>query len=173
MEKSYKENLAKITTFIFDVDGVMTNGDVLLIKGEVARILNSRDGYAIQHANKKGYRILVITGGNSQEVKKRLETLGATEVVLQSKNKLTVYNSLKEKYKFSSEEVLYMGDDIPDYPVLKEVGVSTCPQNAAQEIKAICDYQSPYEGGKFCVRDVIEQTLRVQGKWFDKDAFEW
>lgn len=173
MEKSYKEKLAKVTTFIFDVDGVMTNGDVLLIGGEVVRILNSRDGYALQHARKKGYQILVITGGSSEEVKKRLEALGVNEVILKSKNKLTVYEDLKAKYSFTTEEVLYMGDDIPDYPVLKEVGVSTCPQNAAQEIKAICDYQSPYDGGKFCVRDIIEQTLRVQGKWFDRDAFEW
>lgn len=173
MEKSYKEKLAQVTTFVFDVDGVMTNGDVLLIGSEVVRILNSRDGYALQHAKKKGYQIFVITGGSSEEVKNRLEALGVEEVVLKSKNKLIVYNELKEKYNFQDEEALYMGDDIPDFPILKEVGVSTCPQNAAQEIKAICDYQSPYDGGKFCVRDVIEQTLRVQGKWFDKDAFEW
>jgi 3-deoxy-D-manno-octulosonate 8-phosphate phosphatase (KDO 8-P phosphatase) len=170
---SYKEKLPNITTFIFDVDGVLTNGDVLLIGGEIVRILNSRDGYALQHANKKGYRILIITGGSSEEVKTRLLDLGATEVHLKSKNKLSVYKVLQKKYGFSDEEVLYMGDDIPDYPVLETVGVSTCPQDAAVEIKEICDYQSPYNGGRHCVRDVIEQTLRVQGKWFDEDGFEW
>jgi 3-deoxy-D-manno-octulosonate 8-phosphate phosphatase (KDO 8-P phosphatase) len=171
--KSYKEKLPAITTFIFDVDGVLTNGDVILMGGEVVRILNSRDGYALQHANKKGYRILVITGGSSEEVKTRLLGLGVTEVYLRSKNKLNVYRALKEKYGFEDEEVLYMGDDIPDYPVLERVGVSTCPQDAAVEIKGVCDYQSPYNGGRHCVRDVIEQTLRVQGKWFDEDGFEW
>lgn len=170
---SYKEKLPQITTFIFDVDGVLTNGDVLLMGGDIVRILNSRDGYALQHAKKKGYRILIITGGSSEEVKIRLLDLGATEVRLKSKNKLTVYKELKEKYGFTDEEVLYMGDDIPDYPVLNIVGVSTCPQDAAVEIKEICHYQSPYNGGRHCVRDVIEQTLRVQDKWFDEDGFEW
>lgn len=170
---SYKEKLPQITTFIFDVDGVLTNGDVLLMGGDIVRILNSRDGYALQHAKKKGYRILIITGGSSEEVEERLLGLGVTEVRLKSKNKLTVYKELKEKYGFTDEEVLYMGDDIPDYPVLNIVGVSTCPQDAAVEIKEICHYQSPYNGGRHCVRDVIEQTLRVQDKWFDEDGFEW
>ena len=171
--KSYKEKLPNITTFMFDVDGVLTNGDVLLIGEGVVRTMNSRDGYALQHAKKKGYRILIITGGSSEEVKDRLMDLGATEVRLKSKNKSIVYKELKDKYGFIDEEVLYMGDDIPDYPVLEKVGVSTCPQDAAVEIKEICDYQSPFKGGRHCVRDVIEQTLRVQGKWFDEDGFEW
>lgn len=170
---SYKEKLAKVTTFIFDVDGVLTDGAVMLIKDEVVRTLNSRDGYALQYAAKKGFNIFIITGGNSESVKDRLENLGAKEVVLRAKNKLEHYSRLKTDHGFTDEEVLYMGDDIPDYEVLQEVGVSTCPQDAAVEIKSICDYQSPYGGGKHCVRDVIEQTLRVQGKWFDKSSFEW
>mgnify|MGYP006232271055 FL=1 len=170
---SYKEKLPKITTFIFDVDGVLTNGDILLMKDDFVRILNSRDGYAIQYAVKQGYRILIITGGTSELVAERLLGLGIEEVRLKSYNKLAVYNDLKEKYGFSDEEVLYMGDDIPDYQVLKQVGVSTCPQDAAVEIKAITDYQSPFNGGRHCVRDVIEQTLRVQKKWFNENAFEW
>ena len=92
---------------------------------------------------------------------------------MRAKNKLEHYNRLKQDYGFEDGEVLYMGDDIPDYEVLQKVGVSTCPQDAAVEIKAICDYQSPYGGGQYCVRDVIEQTLRVQDKWFDKSSFEW
>lgn len=170
---SYKEKLNHIKTFIFDVDGVLTDGSVLLLQGEVVRTLNSRDGYALQYAAKKGYDIFVITGGNSPSVQDRLENLGVKEVVLRAKNKLDHYNRLKQDYGFQDEEVLYMGDDIPDYEVLQKVGVSTCPQDAAVEIKAICDYQSPFGGGKHCVRDVIEQTLRVQDKWFDKSSFEW
>lgn len=170
---SYKEKLSKVDTFIFDVDGVLTDGSVLLLNNEIVRTLNSRDGYALQYAAKKGYEIYILTGGSSEAVKERLINLGAKEVVLRASNKLEHYNILKAKHGFSDEQVLYMGDDIPDYEVLERVGVSTCPQDAAVEIKAICDYQSPYEGGRHCVRDVIEQTLRVQGKWFDKSSFEW
>lgn len=170
---SYKEKLSAITTFIFDVDGVLTNGEILLMKDDFVRSLNSRDGYALQYAAKHGYRILIITGGSSSIVEDRLMSLGITEVCLKSVNKLVVYKDLQKKYGFKDEEVLYMGDDIPDYEVLQQVGVSTCPQDAAVEIKAITDYQSPYAGGKHCVRDVIEQTLRVQNKWFLQSAFEW
>jgi 3-deoxy-D-manno-octulosonate 8-phosphate phosphatase (KDO 8-P phosphatase) len=170
---SYKEKLNNISTFIFDVDGVLTDGSVLLLQNEVVRTLSSRDGYALQYAAKKGYNIFIITGGNSPSVKDRLENLGAKEVVLRAKNKLEHYNRLKQDYGFNDDDVLYMGDDIPDYEVLQKVGVSTCPQDAVVEVKGICDYQSPYDGGKHCVRDVIEQTLRVQDKWFDKSSFEW
>jgi 3-deoxy-D-manno-octulosonate 8-phosphate phosphatase (KDO 8-P phosphatase) len=170
---SYKEKLNQIKAFAFDVDGVLTNGEVLLIGGEVIRTLNSKDGYAIQYAAKMGYPIFIITGGNSHEVKTRLLGLGATEVHLAAFNKLNVFNSIIEKYGIGANEILYMGDDIPDYEVLQAAGVSSCPQDAAPEIKAICHYQSPYKGGQQCVRDVIEQTLRVQGKWFSDKAFEW
>ena len=170
---SYKEKLSSVTTFIFDVDGVLTDGRVILLENDVVRVLNSRDGYALQYASKLGYNIFIITGGNSQSVETRLLNLGATEVCLGSNNKLHVYDTLQEKYEFNDGEVLYMGDDIPDYHVMKRAGVSACPQNAAVEIKAIADYQSSFNGGEFCVRDVIEQTLRVQGKWFTQEAFEW
>ncbi len=170
---SYKEKLRKVSTFIFDVDGVLTDGDVYLLNDEIVRVLNSRDSYAIQYAAKKNYRLLVITGGNSESVAKRLEGLGVEQVCLGSSNKLHVYDTLKLEYDFQDDEVLYMGDDIPDYHVMKKVGVAACPQDAAQEIKAISDYQSPFNGGKHCVRDVIEQTLRVQGNWFNDEAFEW
>ena len=143
--ENYKEKLSAVTTFIFDVDGVLTNGDVVLLNNDVVRTLNSRDGYALQYASKMGYTILIITGGTSESVKIRLENLGATEVCLASKNKLHVYDTLKTKYEFTDEQVLYMGDDIPDYHVLKCAGVSTCPQDAAVEIKAIVDYQSPFK----------------------------
>lgn len=171
--KSYKEKLPQITTFIFDVDGVLTDGSVMVTKDDMIRTLNSRDSYAIQYAVKMGYKVYILTGGSSESLKARLETLGVHEVILRSAKKLTDFTSLTERNNLSTEEVLYMGDDIPDYEVLKKVGVSTCPQDAAVEIKAICDYQSPFNGGRHCVRDVIEQTLRVQGKWFSEKALEW
>ncbi len=170
---SYKERLNLITTFIFDVDGVLTNGDVMLFQHDLVRTLNSRDAYAIQYAVKMGYRVLVITGGNSQEVKDRLIALGVHEVHLSSFNKLKVYRQLQEKYGWNDQEVLYMGDDIPDYQVMNTVGLAACPQDASVEIKTISHYHSPYAGGRHCVRDVIEQTLKVQNKWFTEKAHEW
>ena len=170
---NYKQKLNKIKVFIFDVDGVLTNGDVYLIGEEMVRVFNSRDGYAIQHAAKSGYTIFVITGGRNEAVQNRLLELGVTEVRLRASNKVLVYQDLKDKYAFTDEQVLYMGDDIPDYRVMELVGVSTCPQDAAEEIKALVDYQSPYDGGRYCVRDVIEQTLRVQGNWLTEAAHHW
>lgn len=170
---SYKQKLNKVTTFMFDVDGVLTNGDILLINGDVIRTLNSKDGYAIQYATKMGYKIFIVTGGNSIEIKDRLIGLGVNEVHLSSYNKLNVYQDICSRFSLSDEEVLYMGDDIPDYEVMQKAGVAACPQDAAVEIKQLSHYESPFAGGKNCVRDVIEQTLRVQGKWFSDKAFEW
>ena len=158
---------------MFDVDGVLTDSSIILYNGEFLRKLNSKDGYALQYASKLGYKIIIVTGGNSEDVKSALLGLGINEVHLSSFNKLNVYNELKQKYNLSDEEVLYMGDDIPDYQVMNIVGVATCPQDAAIEIKGISHYQSPFNGGQTCVRDVIEQTLRVQHKWFGDTAFEW
>lgn len=170
---SYKEQLNKISTFIFDVDGVLTNGKVTIFKDEMVRTLNTKDAYAIQYASKMGYTIFVITGGKATYIKERLLELGCKEVIIAAANKISSYNELKYAYHFSDEEALYMGDDIPDYEVMKTVGLATCPQDAAMEIKAISHYQSPHNGGENCVRDIIEQTLRVQDKWFKKEAFTW
>ena len=171
---SYKQRLPKITTFIFDVDGVLTDGSVILdSSGEMVRTMHTKDGYALQHAVKKGYNIVIITGGNSIMVKKRLEGLGIRDVFLAVHDKLPVMNKYLKENQINNQEVLYMGDDIPDFPCLKEVGVSTCPHDAAIEIREISDYISHIDGGKGCVRDVIEQTLRVQNKWMDNDAYLW
>lgn len=170
---SYKERLPKITTFMFDVDGVLTNGDVLMINNDVIRTLNAKDGYALQYATKKGYKIFIITGGNSLDVKARLEGSGVTEVHLRSSDKLAVYEDILKRHHLKDEEVLYMGDDIPDIPVMQRVGTSTCPQDAVNEVKQISHYQSPLDGGKACVRDVIEQVLKVQGKWMIDGAYKW
>ncbi len=170
---SYKEKLTQITTFIFDVDGVFTNGEVLMMNGDVFRTLHSKDAYAVQYTSKLNYKIFIITGGNSQDVKDRLLALGANEVFLRSSNKLEIYNKIKEENQLIDSEILYMGDDIPDYDIIKNAGLGTCPQDACPEIKAISDYISPILGGKGCVRDVIEQVLKVQGKWFLEEAKIW
>ncbi len=135
--------------------------------------MNSRDGYAIQYAAKLSYIVFIITGGDSKAVENRLLNLGVKEIHLKASDKLSVYNSIKLKHGLTDSNILYMGDDLPDYQVLQKVGVSACPQDAAVEIKAICDYQSPFNGGKHCVRDVIEQTLRVQEKWNKEEAHRW
>lgn len=170
---SYKERLNHISTFIFDIDGVLTNGDVLILNDEIGRVLNTRDSYAMRMAANRGYSVFILSGGNSQSMKDRLLNLGVKEVFLDASNKLRVYDSLLEKYKLTDKEILYMGDDIPDHKVMERVGCATCPQDAVVEIKAISHYQSPFYGGKHAVRDVIEQTMRVQGKWFTEESFEW
>ena len=132
---NYKEKLKNITTFIFDVDGVLTDGKVYLLKDEVVRALNSKDGYALQYASKNNYKLFIITGGFSEDLKKRLIDLGINDVFLRSSDKIQVYNGIKEKYDIEDQQVLYMGDDIPDIPVLKVAGVSCCPQDAAIDVK--------------------------------------
>lgn len=163
---NYKEKLNQVSTFIFDIDGVLTDGSIFLLTDQVVRVLNSRDGFALQYAKKQGYTIFVISGGSSESVRNRLLKTGVTEVFLRTHNKLKKYEEIKSEYKLSDQEILYMGDDIPDYEVMKQVGVSSCPFDAAVEIKRLVDYVSPFQGGHHAVRDVIEQTLRVQGKWF-------
>lgn len=170
---TYKERLNHIAAFIFDIDGVLTNGDVTIYKDEVVRTLNSRDGYAIQLATKMGFSVFVISGGSSESVKSRLLDLGVKEVYLRAYNKIEVYESLLENYHLQDSQILYMGDDIPDYKVMQRVGCAACPQDAAVEIKDIAHYQSPFNGGRFAVRDVIEQTLRVHDKWMTEEAFQW
>ena len=171
---SYKQKLSKITTFAFDVDGVLTDGSIILDShGEMVRTMHTKDGYALQHAIKKGFNIVIITGGNSNMVKKRLEGLGIKDVFLSAHHKLHILKEYLSNKKINADEVLYMGDDIPDYRCLKFSGISTCPKDACVEIREICDYISHVDGGKGAVRDVIEQTLRVQGKWMDEDAHSW
>ncbi len=164
--QNFKQKLNNITTFLFDIDGVMTNGTVLILEsGELVRNLNSKDAYALQLAAKKGYRIAVITGGNSQPVKTQLLNLGVNDVFLSQSNKLNCYNNYIELYNLKDEEILYMGDDLPDYEVMQRVGIATCPYDAAHEIKEISIYVSPKKGGEACVRDIIEQVMRCQGTW--------
>ena len=173
MAINYKIKLNQVTTFIFDIDGVLTNGNVILDNGSYLRTINAKDSYALQYAAKLGYKVFFISGGSSEVMKLTLENLGAIKVCLNSKSKLMVFEELKKEYDLSEENILYMGDDIPDIPVLSIVGVSTCPKDASTDVRMLCMYESPNEGGRGCVRDVIEQTLRVQDKWMLEGAFEW
>ncbi|MFA4871037.1 MAG: HAD-IIIA family hydrolase [Pedobacter sp.] len=166
----FLEQLKHITTFIFDIDGVLTNGDIIASdSGEFLRTFNIKDGYALQLAVKKGYHVCIISGGKGTAMEKRFEGLGITNVFLGVSDKVAVYNSFVEQYKLSASEVLFMGDDIPDLKVMELVGIATCPADAAPEIKALSQYISPYAGGKTAVRDVIEKVLKVQTNWFDEN----
>lgn len=166
MEKNFKERLKTIKTFIFDVDGVLTNGMLLVMPdGEFLRSMNIKDGYAMQLAVKKGYRLAIISGGHSKGVPIRLQRLGIEDVHMGVTDKSAVFHELLQKRGIAAEDVLYMGDDLPDLPLLKLCGVPCCPADAVHEIKAHSIYVSSYQGGNGCVRDVIEQTMRLHGTW--------
>lgn len=165
-EKSYKEYLQHITTFVFDVDGVLTDGTIIITtEGEMLRNMNIKDGYALKTAVDLGYNVCIISGGSNEGVRKRLRGLGITDIHLGVHHKIDTLEEYMDVYGIKAEQVLYMGDDIPDLYVMQKVGLPACPQDAAPEIKAISKYISHRKGGKGCVRDVIEQVLRVQGKW--------
>ena len=171
---NFKEELRKVKAFAFDVDGVLSNQILTLHPdGEPMRTINIKDGYAIQLAVKKQYPIAVITGGNSDAVMKRFHGLGVSDVYLNSSNKKQDFADFLSKYKLDASAVLYMGDDLPDYEVMKIVGFPTCPADAVVEIKQLSRYISNLNGGEGCVRDIIEQVLRLHNKWMDGDAFSW
>jgi len=166
MEKSYKEIMNEIDTFIFDVDGVLTDSSVHITdSGEMLRIMNIRDGFAMKAALESGYNVCIISGGSNEGVRIRLRNLGITDIHLAAPNKVETFKEYTELYHIQPEKVLYMGDDIPDYHVMQLVGLPSCPQDASPEIKAISKYISHKNGGKGAVRDVIEQVMKVQGKW--------
>jgi 3-deoxy-D-manno-octulosonate 8-phosphate phosphatase (KDO 8-P phosphatase) len=155
-----------ITTFIFDVDGVLTNGTILLLNnGEMARQMNIKDGYSLQLAVKKGYRIAIISGGNSTAVKDRFTKLGIKDVFLNVVDKKEVLEKYILKHQLETKEVLFMGDDLPDLEPMQLVGLPCCPFDAATEIKQISQYISPIIGGSGCVRDVIEKVLKLNQHW--------
>lgn len=163
------EKLKTITTLIFDVDGVLTTGDVLATSsGELLRTFNIKDGYALQLAVKRGYHVCIISGGHGEAMQKRFAGLGIPDVHLGVGDKVEVFESYLEKYQIRAADVLYMGDDVPDFDVMQLVGVPACPADAITDIKAISSYISPFNGGKTAVRDVIEKVMKLQGKWFDE-----
>ncbi|MCH4182150.1 MAG: HAD hydrolase family protein [Prevotella sp.] len=168
-------DLKKIKMVIFDVDGVLSKQTIVLASdGEPLRTVNIKDGYAIQLAVKMGLREAILTGGNTEAVRIRYEHLGVQDVIMNAAVKIEIYKDLLMKYHLKDENVLYMGDDIPDFEVMKHCGCACCPHDAATEIKEISNYICSRNGGDGCGREVLEQVLRAQGKWLaDKKAFGW
>ncbi|MCL1938835.1 MAG: HAD-IIIA family hydrolase [Candidatus Azobacteroides sp.] len=167
-------DLRKIKGFVFDVDGVLSPDSIPLHpSGEPMRVINTKDGYAMQLAVKQGFQLGIITGGDAQAVRKRFESLGFQHVYLKAKYKMDEFNDFLQKTGLLPEEICYVGDDIPDYEIMKRVGLPACPADAAPEIKAIAKYISHKNGGQGVGRDLIEQVLKAQDKWMKSDAFGW
>ena len=168
-------DLTKIRAVIFDVDGVLSQDTVpLYVSGEPMRTVNIKDGYAIQLACKSGLLVVIMTGGTTESVRLRYERLGVKEVLMGCSVKIKCYDELLDKYGLADDEVMYMGDDVPDYEVMSRCGCPCCPADASSDIKAISLYVSRMPGGRGCGRDVIEQVLRAQGKWLaDESVFCW
>lgn len=171
---NFKEGLIRVKAFAFDVDGVLARSEVLLHPGgDLMRTMSTKDGYALQYAVKRGYPIAIITGGNTDSVALRFRGLGITDVYLGSNDKKNDFNDFISKYHLQADQVLYMGDDLPDYEVMQMAGIPCCPSDAVEEIKSLAQYISPHAGGRGCARDVIEQVLRLHGRWMDADSFTW
>lgn len=169
MEKNtnYKTRLKSINTFVFDVDGVLTNGKVILeASGEMTRTMSTRDGYIIQVALKKGYNVCIITLGNSKMVENRMNYLGVMDVFSSVDNKLETLSSYCASKNINLENVLYMGDDMPDIDCIKASGIGTCPNDAVPEIREVADYISHVNGGEGSVREVMEQVLKINDDWY-------
>ena len=163
---NYLEKFKAVKTFIFDVDGVLTNSEIIVLEsGKLLRKMNIRDGYAIKHAIKNGYKIAIITGGKSEGVVTRLKNLGVQDVYSGISDKVDTYQEIVYTYDLNPETILYMGDDFPDIEVMQKVGIAACPKDAAHEVIEIADYISPVDGGRGCARDVIEKVMRLHGKW--------
>lgn len=168
-------DLRQIKTIIFDIDGVLSAETITLsADGEPLRTVNIKDGYAIQLAVKMGLRIAIMTGATTEAVRLRYERLGVEDIYMACAVKIKTYDEFLAKYGLTDREVIYMGDDVPDLEILRRVGCPVCPQDACPDVKDACLYVSPYRGGYGCGRDVIEQTLRAQGKWLSSEkAFGW
>lgn len=171
---SINYDLTKIKAFVFDVDGVLSCDIIPLHpNGDPMRTVNIKDGYALQLAVKKGYEVAIITGGYTEAVQIRFSRLGIKHIYMRSAVKINDFNDFMEKTSLKPEEVVYVGDDIPDFEVMRCVGLPIAPADAAPEIKDIAKYISSKRGGEGVARDIIEQTMRAQGNWFGKEAFGW
>ena len=163
---NYKEKLNKIKTFVFDVDGVFTDGKIMVdSQGKESRLFNTKDGIAVKLANELGYNVAIITGANNQGIKARLNRLGVKNVFLNSSDKVKDLLNYSKINNINLKETVYMGDDLPDIFPMELVYLKTCPFDAAPEVREVSDYVSNKKGGEGCVRDIIEQTLKVQGNW--------
>ncbi len=171
---NYKALLTGVNTFMFDYDGVMTDGRVILQHDDPPlRTANVRDGFVLQLAVKMGYNVVVISGGFSRSMDNRFDTLNIKDAFTGVKNKVEVFEKYIKERNIDPKNVVYMGDDIPDIPVMKRVGVPVSPADAAEEVKVVSIYISDKKGGEGCVRDIIEQVMKVQGKWMTPEAFTW
>jgi len=170
-----KEKLQKIKALVFDVDGVLSTSTVVLLPdGEKARVINTKDGYALHLAAQKGFILAIISGGTSPAIQGQYTRLGFSDIYTGVAKKIDKLEEFLDKHQLSPEEILYMGDDIPDYEVMQRVGLPVSPADAAQEIKDISVYVSSKTGGNGCVRDVVEKVLKVQGHWLDGDkVYSW
>ncbi len=168
-------DLSKIKAFAFDVDGVLSTSTIPLHpSGEPMRMISIKDGYAIQYAVKSGYPLAIITGGKTDAVRKRFTSLGVSDIFLGADIKLPIYEKWLEKHNLTDEEVMFMGDDIPDMEIMLRAGLPVAPADAANDVLTIAKYISPYKGGEGCGREIIETVMKAQGKWIaDKKAFGW
>lgn len=167
---NFKEDIAKIKAFVFDVDGVFTDGKIMPIPGnEFIRLYNAKDGYATKLLTQKGYKVAIITGGRGNMLSERFNMLGVKDQYINCSEKLDALKDFMSKHGLTQEEVLFMGDDIPDVEAMKHAGIAVCPADAAHEVKQAARYVSGYKGGEGCVRDIIEQVLRSQNGWFSGD----
>ena len=171
---NYKTKLANIEVFAFDYDGVFTDGTVLLMPdGSEVRQASTRDGFAVQWAVKQGLKLALLTGGSEKAVATRMVKLGVEEVHLRCEDKFESLKALCEKLQIPLDKVAYMGDDIPDIVAMREVGLAACPEDAVEEVRNIAHYISPKGGGKGCVRDLLEQAMRLKGVWYSENAHKW
>jgi 3-deoxy-D-manno-octulosonate 8-phosphate phosphatase (KDO 8-P phosphatase) len=172
-EKNFKQLLPDVKAFVFDIDGVLTDGRIVVMAdGHMTRTMNTRDGYALHHAVKSGYTIGIISGGKSEPVRNRLQKLDIHDIYLGVTNKLDALKEFMHIHDLKYENILYMGDDMPDYEVMQQCGVPCCPKDAVQEIKDLSVYISHKTGGDGCARDVIEQVMKVQKKWAIQQSVE-
>lgn len=167
-------DLTKIKAFIFDVDGVLSPDSIPLSpEGVPMRMVNIKDGYALNLAVRNGYGTAIITGGDSEAVRLRFERLGIKDIYMKSRIKIHDFNDYISKTGYKPEEIVYVGDDIPDFHVMQSVGLSVAPADAAPEIREIAKYISHCKGGQGVGRDIIEQVMKTQGKWMSEEAFGW
>ena len=169
---NFKEILKGIEAFIFDIDGVLSSSKLIVIEnGELLRTTNVKDGYVLKYALRKGFKIFIISGGLNKDIQQRFKKLGIEHVKIACSNKIEEFEKIIKEHKFNVDNVLYMGDDIPDYQIMEKVGFPCCPADAASEIKEISLYISDKNGGDGCVRDIVEQVLRAKGDWMCEDSF--
>lgn len=163
---NFKEDIARVRAFVFDVDGVMTDGGIIPTPdGDFIRRYHAKDGYAVAYAIKQGYKVCIISGGRGEMLRRRLEMLGVSKMYLNCMDKIAAIDEFMAESGLDADEVIYMGDDIPDLDCLRRVGIPVCPADACSEVIEASRYVSEYDGGHGAVRDIVEQVLRAQGVW--------